>query len=31
MQGLMTLAIKGTEKDTYLFYSTQNSDKVNGV
>ena len=27
----MILGIKGTEKDTLVFYSTGNSDKVNGA
>ena len=31
MQGLMILAVIGTEKDTLVFYSTSNSDKVNRV
>ena len=31
MQGFMILAIIGTEKDTLVFYSPKNSDKVNGA
>ena len=31
MQCFMILAIKGTEKDTLVFYITGNSDKVNGA
>ena len=31
MEGFMILAIVGTEKDTLVFYSTGNSDKVNGA
>ena len=31
MEGFMILAIIGTEKDTLVFYSTWNSDKVNGA
>ena len=31
MQGCMILARIGTEKDTLVFYSTQNSDEVNGA
>ena len=31
MQGCMILASIGTEKDTLVFYSTYNSDKVNGA
>ena len=31
MQGLMILAIIGTEKDTLVCYSMLNSDKVNGA
>ena len=31
MQGFMILAIYGTEKDTVVFYSMSNSDKVVGA
>ena len=31
MQGFMIQASIGTEKDTLVFYSMKNSDKVNGV
>ena len=31
MQGFMTLASIVTEKDTQVFYSTGNSDKVSGT
>ena len=31
MQGFMILASIGTEKDTLVFCSMLNSDKVNGV
>ena len=31
MQGFIILAIIGTEKDTLVFYSNCNSDKVNGA
>ena len=31
MQGIMILAIKGTEKDILIFYLTWYSDKVNGA
>ena len=29
MQGFLIVAIIGTDKDTLVFYSTWNSDKVN--
>ena len=31
MQGFIILAIIGLEKHTLVFYSTYNSDKVNGA
>ena len=31
MPGFMILAIIGTEKNTLVFYSTLNSDEVNGA
>ena len=31
MQGCMILASISTEKDTLVFYSNRNSDKVNGA
>ena len=31
MQGFMILAVIGTEKDTLVFYSTVNSNQVNGA
>ena len=31
MQGFMTLAIIGKEKDTLIFYLTYNTDQVNGA
>ena len=31
MQGFLILAIIGNEKDTLVFYLTQNYDKVNGA